>query len=217
MNAIEQLLLASPLLEFARVLAVDGRRQRLAAFVVPSAIGRRELTALGRRAFTRRMRSLLEHFIEPVGLPRIWRYLEALPVNAQGKTSHADLLGLLESAPALVTEPRSRLLERDGERAVFELIAPRDLAYFHGHFPGQPILSGVVQVDWAIAYGRRCFDLPPQFRAIQMLKFQRLIVPDTPFRLELLYSPPSAMLSFKISTSLGIHASGRILFGAADV
>jgi 3-hydroxymyristoyl/3-hydroxydecanoyl-(acyl carrier protein) dehydratase len=151
-----------------------------------------------------------------VGLPRLWRFLDALPVNAQGKTSHADLLALLETAPALVTEPQSRLLERDAEHAVFELIAPDDLVYFNGHFYGQPILAGVVQVDWAIAYGRRCFDLPPLFRAIQMLKFQRLIVPDTPFRLELVYQSVSATLSFKISTALGTHASGRLLFGAAD-
>ena len=58
--------------------------------------------------------------------------------------------------------------------------------------------------------------MPPRFRAIQMLKFQRLIGPDTPFRLELVYQPASATLTFKISTALGTHASGRLLFGGAD-
>lgn len=217
LSKIEGLLKASPLVEFARTLALDGRRQRVAALVVPSERGRRELDTLGRRGFTRVMRSLLDQFIEPVGLPRIWRYLDALPVNAQGKTSHADLLALLEPKPARVTEPQSRLIERDAERALFEIIAPYDLIYFHGHFHGQPILPGVVQVDWVIAYGRRCFDLPPQFRAIEMLKFQRLIVPDTPFRLELVCHPASATLSFKVTTALGTHASGRVRFGAADV
>lgn len=217
LGKIEGLLTASPLVASARTLSVDGRRQRIAAFVVLSEIGRRELNALGRRGFTRLMRRMLDHCIEPVGLPRIWRYLDALPVNAQGKTSHADLLALLEPKPARVTEPQSRLIERDAERALFEIIAPHDLIYFNGHFHGQPILSGVVQVDWVIAYGRRCFDLPPQFRAIEMLKFQRLIVPDTPFRLELVCQPARATLSFKITTALGTHASGRVLFGAADV
>jgi acyl-CoA synthetase (AMP-forming)/AMP-acid ligase II len=216
LSAIEKLLMASPLVDLARAIAVDGRRQRVAAFVVPSVRGQYELNALGRRGFTRLLRSLLDRFIEPVGMPRLWRFLEALPVNAQGKTSHADLLALLEAPPVLVIEPRSRLLERDAEHALFELVAPRDLVYFNGHFHGQLILAGVVQIDWAIAFGRRCFALPPQFRAIQMLKFQRLIMPDTPFRLELAYHPASATLSFKISTTLGIHASGRLLFGAAD-
>ena len=216
LSKIEGLLMASPQVELARVIAVDGRRQRVAAFVVPSSIGRCELDASGRRGFTRRLRSLLDESIEPVGLPRLWRFLDALPVNAQGKTSHADLLALLERPPAPVTEPQSRLLERDADHAVFELIAPDDLVYFNGHFNGQPILAGVVQIDWAVAFGRRCFALPPQFRAIQMLKFRRLIRPDTPFRLDLMYQPASATLSFKISTALGNHASGRLLFGDGD-
>jgi hypothetical protein len=216
LSKIEGLLMASPQVELARVIAVDGRRQRVAAFVVPSSTGRCELDASGRRGFTRRLRSLLDESIEPVGLPRLWRFLDALPVNAQGKTSHADLLALLERPPAPVTEPQSRLLERDADHAVFELIAPDDLVYFNGHFNGQPILAGVVQIDWAVAFGRRCFALPPQFCAIQMLKFRRLIRPDTPFRLDLMYQPASATLSFKISTALGTHASGRLLFGDGD-
>jgi acyl-CoA synthetase (AMP-forming)/AMP-acid ligase II len=216
LSKIEGLLMASPQVELARVIAVDGRRQRVAAFVVPSEFGRCELDASGRRGFTRRLRSLLEESIEPVGLPRLWRFLDVLPVNAQGKTRHADLLALLETPPAHVTEPQSRLLKRDCEHAVFELIAPDDLVYFNGHFNGQPILAGVVQIDWAIAFGRRCFALPPQFRAIQMLKFRRLIRPATPFRLDLTYQPASATLSFKISTALGTHASGQLLFGDGD-
>jgi acyl-coenzyme A synthetase/AMP-(fatty) acid ligase len=216
LSAIEKLLTVSPLVHLARVIAVDGRRQRVAAFVVPSEHGRRELDALGRRGFTRMLRSPLDRSIESVGIPRLWRFLDALPVNAQGKTIHADLLALLAAPPALLTGPRSRLLERDAEHALFELVAPRELIYFNGHFHGQPILAGVVQVDWAIAFGRRCFALPPHFRAMQNLKFQRLITPDAPFRLELVYQPASATLSFKISTVLGTHGSGRLLFGGAD-
>ena len=217
LSAIERLLMASPLVELARAIAVEGRRQRVAAYIVPSARGRDELGALGRRGFTRLMRKLLDQAVEPVGIPRLWRYLDALPANAQGKTSRADLLALLEPRPAPVTEPQSRLLERDGEHALFEIVAPRELVYFDGHFHGQPILAGIVQIDWVIGFGRRYFDLPPRFRAIHALKFQRVIAPDTPFRLELAYQPAKATLSFKITTALGTHASGRVLFGAADV
>lgn len=217
LSKIEMLLNASPWVAAVGTVALDGRRQRVAALVVPSALGWRQLGALGRRAFTRRLRSLLVHAIEPVGLPRLWRYLEALPVNGQGKTSQSDLLALLEAKTAPSTEPQARLIERQGERALFELMAPAQLIYFNGHFTGQPILSGVVQVDWAIAFGRRCFEMPARFQSIQMLKFQRLILPETQFRLELIYQAASATLSFKIATELGTHASGRILFGGADV
>ena len=81
-------LTASPLVTSARVVALDGRRQRVAAFVVPSENGRRKLAASGpARLQSRAARSCSSNSIEPVGLPRIWRYLDALPVNAQGKTS----------------------------------------------------------------------------------------------------------------------------------
>lgn len=216
LSAIERTLMASPLVDEARAIAVEGRRQRVAAFIVLSARGREELSARGRRALTRALRTLLDQSIEAAGLPRLWRFLDRLPVNSQGKTSRADLLALLDERTAALTEPRARLIERDGQRALFELVAPQELVYFNGHFPGQAILSGVVQVDWAIALGRRCFPLPAKFRALQMLKFQRLILPEMPFQLELIHAPASATLSFKITTALGVHASGRLLFGDAD-
>ena len=151
-----------------------------------------------------------------MGLPRIWRYLEALPVNAQGKATQAELIKLLGAQAPPALKPRHRLIERDGGRTVVELIAPRCLPYFDGHFPGRPILAGVVQVDWAIAYGRQYFNLPPLFRGIQALKFQRVIPPELPLRAELIYHPVKGSLSFKLTSHLGTHASGRVIFGVAD-
>jgi 3-hydroxymyristoyl/3-hydroxydecanoyl-(acyl carrier protein) dehydratase len=109
------------------------------------------------------------------------------------------------------------LIEKSAQHAVFELVGPRDLIYFDGHFPSRAILPGVVQVDWVIAFGRECFDLPPIFRAIHGLKFHRVIPPDMPFMLELDHRPDKFALAFKITSHLGTHASGRVLFGAADV
>jgi hypothetical protein len=59
--------------------------------------------------------------------------------------------------------------------------------------------------------------LPPIFRAVHKLKFHRVIPPDTPFILELDHRPEKSSLSFKITSDLGTHASGRVLFGAAHV
>jgi 3-hydroxymyristoyl/3-hydroxydecanoyl-(acyl carrier protein) dehydratase len=125
-------------------------------------------------------------------------------------------MALLEVTPR-PTLPLQRLLTKDVQHAVFELIAPRDLLYFDGHFPDRPILPGVVQVHWVIYYGRQCFDLPPSFRSIHGLKFQRVISPEMPFTLELVHEPAKCSLSFKINSDLGSHAHGRILFGEADV
>jgi 3-hydroxymyristoyl/3-hydroxydecanoyl-(acyl carrier protein) dehydratase len=70
---------------------------------------------------------------------------------------------------------------------------------------------------WVISYGRQCFDLPPVFRGIHGLKFQRVIPPETAITLELVHEPAKSSLSFKISSQSGRHASGRVIFGAADV
>ncbi len=217
LSAIETAVKNSPLVADARALVAQGARQRVAAFVVPSAIGWDHFTRRGKLALNRSLRDLLRQSIEPVGLPRIWHYLDSLPVNSLGKTTSAELMALLEVKTTRPTKPNERLLEKDRERAVFELIAPPNLVYFDGHFSGRPILPGVVQVDWVIAYGRQCFDLPPTFRAIHALKFQRVIPPETAIKLELVHEPSKSSLSFKISSPAGPHARGRILFGPADV
>jgi 3-hydroxymyristoyl/3-hydroxydecanoyl-(acyl carrier protein) dehydratase len=163
------------------------------------------------------LRDTLIQSIEPVGIPRVWRYVDALPINAQGKTTYADLIASLDSEPARPTMPLERLIERDAQRALFEFTAPRDLVYFSGHFRDLPILAGVVQIDWVIAYGRRCFDLPSVFRGIHALKFQRIIAPEKPFILELVHEAGKSSLSFQITSRVGTHTSGRLLFGASDV
>jgi acyl-coenzyme A synthetase/AMP-(fatty) acid ligase/3-hydroxymyristoyl/3-hydroxydecanoyl-(acyl carrier protein) dehydratase len=215
--ALECELTASPMVADARVILIEGRRPRIAAFIVPSVIGRSKLAEVGKLVFNRMLRDTLGQSIDPVGIPRIWRYLDALPTNAQGKTTHADLIALLDDEQSRPRLPLQRLLERNAERAVLELTAPSDLFYFEGHFPGVPILAGVVQIHWVIAYGRQCFDLPPVFRGIHALKFQRIITPEKPFTLELVHEPAKSCLSFKITSRIGTHSSGKVMFGASDV
>ncbi len=217
LTAIESELTASPMVAHARVIVVEGRRPRIAAFIVPSVIGRSKLAELGKLVFNRMLRDKLGQSVERVGIPRIWRYLDVLPTNAQGKTTHADLIALLDDEQSRSTLPLQCLLEREAERAVLQLSAPSDLCYFDGHFPGVPILAGVVQIHWVIAYGRQCFDLPPVFRGIHALKFQRIIGPEKPFTVELIHEPAKSCLSFKITSSVGTHTSGRVMFGPADV
>jgi acyl-CoA synthetase (AMP-forming)/AMP-acid ligase II/3-hydroxymyristoyl/3-hydroxydecanoyl-(acyl carrier protein) dehydratase len=216
LGAIEERLTASPLARDARALVVEGRRQRIAVVIVPSACGRDKLAQFGKLAVNRMLRDLLSETIEPVGLPRLWRYVDVLPINAQGKTTQAALLALFGDRVSRHTQPIECRVHHGNQHAVFNLIAPSDLLYFDGHFGDMPILAGVVQIEWVIAFGRRCFDLPPWFCAIHALKFQRVISPELPITLELVHDPLKSCLSFKISSQLGAHASGQIIFKAAD-
>ncbi|HEX8954801.1 MAG TPA: AMP-binding protein [Burkholderiaceae bacterium] len=213
LDAVEALLAASSLVAAVRVISADGeagRRQALAAFVVPSAEGR-ALLAGGKIALNRELSALLRGAVEAVAMPRRWRYLEQLPMDAQGKTTQAALLALLDERPR---ELAWRELERDALHARFEAEVPEDLLYFDGHFPGTPVLPGVVQLDWAMNLGRKTFALPPYFHGINALKFQHMIQPGARITLELTHDPQKQTLQFRYVSASGQHASGRAVFSS---
>ncbi|WP_370551291.1 AMP-binding protein [Glaciimonas sp. PAMC28666] len=231
LNLIEGQLKASGLVADARVLLMDDgphqRRQKIAAFIVLNDAGRLILAEQGKLSLNRRLRESIAHAIEPIALPRSWHYLVKFPVNAQGKTTRADLLssaGEVENSLPLnlpvtqrITKPNVRLLDRDmaASRVSLELTVPPDLLYFKGHFDGSPILPGVAQVDWAIAYGREYLPLAPCFLSMHALKFQRVVMPGAVLQLTLMHDVQKSSLTFSITSDEGQHASGRILFGLA--
>ncbi len=229
LDTIETALLASGLASESRVMlapepsgSVERERQSLAAFVVLNAAGRAVLDADGKPALNRRLRAHLAHSVEAVALPRRWRYLEHMPVNAQGKTTQRQLLALLgvgqdagqEAGPASqVRLPHCKVVEQAPGRVLLALTVPAALHYLAGHFPDAPVLPGVVQVDWAIHYGRQQFGLTGAFRGINALKFQQVILPDVPLLLELSHDSAKGSLQFRYFSDAGPHAGGRILFG----
>ena len=234
LTAMEASLLASGLALEARVIVcppVAGQRERLAAFIVPSLDGGAVLASLGKQALNARLREALAATVAAVALPRRWRYLDAMPVNAQGKITLAALQALLDDAvpvpvpvPVPVAAPRlPRMTELENDpatqRVLLELTAPADLLYFDGHFAVAPILPGVVQVEWAIHYGRQYFPLPPHFTGINVLKFQQVVQPEQPVQLELVHDTVKNSLNFRYTSASGQHASGRIMLAGefADV
>lgn len=216
LDAVEAALVGAGMALEARVLlcGAAGERQALAAFVVLSEAGRAQLAAIGKNALNRQLRAQLAGVVEAVALPRRWRYLEQIPVNAQGKTTQALLLALLDGAAPAPRLPLLTLLEQGAERVLLGLTVPATLFYLEGHFPQAPVLPGVVQVDWAIHYGRAHFALGPQFMGINALKFQQVILPDSPLFLELLFDSAKGSLQFRYFSDTGPHAGGRILFGS---
>lgn len=209
LDAIEAALLAGGLVREARVQPVPAPgRQVLAAFVVPNEAGQALLDEQGRAVLSARLRAQLGAGIEAVALPRRWRFLAQLPVNAQGKTTQAALLSLLEERPRYA---RLRTSLHEPARVLLELSVPANLLYFDGHFSVAPVLPGVVQVEWAIHYGRRYFGLGPSFGGINALKFQQMIRPDCPVQLELVHEVEKGQLNFRYFSDAGAHASGRIL------
>lgn len=209
LSAMERALVAGGLLREARVLPLqEGHRVILAVVGVPDADGWRLQESGGRRSLSQALREKLAPHFEPSALPRRFRYLEAMPVNSQGKATEAALTALFDPK-----RPPFRVLERSSDRALLAVEVPANSPYFDGHFPGSPILPGVVQLEWALLLGREHFALPPDFLRLETLKFQQIIAPGARLTLELTWAKESGRLGFKLTSAVGAHASGRIVLG----
>jgi acyl-coenzyme A synthetase/AMP-(fatty) acid ligase/3-hydroxymyristoyl/3-hydroxydecanoyl-(acyl carrier protein) dehydratase len=211
---LEQALATHEWVSEARLGVVRENRASLGALVVLTASGVHALRNQGRRALTQALRQHLVPHCEALALPRRWRLLSHLPLNAQGKLPQALIETLLVSprtqAPDLVAQ------EQHDDELRLELIVPLDLAHFPGHFPGTPILPGVVQVDWAMNLAQRLMDLPPRFAGMEVLKFQQLVRPGDRISLTLRFDPERSKLHFAYRNGEAACSSGRILLVNAD-
>jgi hypothetical protein len=208
LTALEHQLQALPAVADARVLLLDGARAQLAAVLCLTAEGAHTLQAIGRRAFIVQLHTALASSQDAVTRPRRWRFVDAMPTNAQGKTPDAALRALFRPV-----QPQAIWLRREAALAQLELTLDPQLLVFDGHFPQQPILPGVAQLDWAVRYAREVFEIPPAFLRMEALKFQQVARPGLVLCLQLEWVAANATLRFAYHSALGPHASGRVVFG----
>lgn len=92
------------------------------------------------------------------------------------------------------------------------LIEP-DLDYFRGHFPDQPLLPGVVQINWAVALGAQTLAAEygkQQFAGLARVKFKAPVLPGAILRFQL--QPTPGRIAFTIASRDGVHTEGRLLY-----
>jgi acyl-coenzyme A synthetase/AMP-(fatty) acid ligase/3-hydroxymyristoyl/3-hydroxydecanoyl-(acyl carrier protein) dehydratase len=230
LTALEQRLAASDAVAEARVLMLADERLvadaagaaaahavRPAVVAALSEAGRARLERIGKPALVVELRALLFAAVDRVALPRRWRFVDALPVNAQGKSTEA-LLGALFApvAPARAHRPTPKWRIAEATHAQASIALAPDLLVFDGHFPAAPILPGVALVDWAIAFARERFALPPRFVRMDVLKFSQPALPGMHLDLELQWNTATSTLQFEYRSTSGRHSSGRIVFAGAE-
>jgi acyl-coenzyme A synthetase/AMP-(fatty) acid ligase len=207
LGAIERRLQASPLLAEARLLPLPGHRILLAVAAVPSAEGQALLASSGKAALVAALREWLSGHADQIALPRRWRFVDALPADAQGKSSQRALAALFRP---LLPEPEWELREATTARARLDVQA--ELAAFEGHFPGATILPGVAMLDWAVRLGRIAFGINGRFLRMEAVKFMHLVRPGAQLDVSLDWHPETGVLGYKFQSDTGVHASGRLRF-----
>lgn len=108
--------------------------------------------------------------------------------------------------------PQIMALQSDAGTAVLTLNIPVDLHWFAGHFPGQPVLAGVVQTHWAAEFSKVLFPLGDSFEGIDNLKFQQAVMPDQTLRLALQHVPESGLVRFAYHRGQNLCSEGRLTF-----
>lgn len=183
-----------------------GAPQRVGMVVELSEAGWQALQQQGRRGMGQALRLLLQPCVDRVALPRHWRYVERMPMNAQGKTTHHSLLTLFN--PVI---PVPAWQERSAQRATAQLLVQPRLRVLEGHFPEASLVPGVAQLHWVVSLATQAFGLEHGFADAQLLKFQQPILPGDTVQMQLQWQPEKGWLQFELSSARGVHASGRLL------
>jgi 3-hydroxymyristoyl/3-hydroxydecanoyl-(acyl carrier protein) dehydratase len=174
--------------------------------VVLSEAGRGVLVREGRRALGRALAAHLSVRWDAVLLPRVWRYLDALPRNPQGKLPVAALSAIFEPRDREATLQSEARGEGWLER---RLEVPGDLVYLDGHYPGRPIVPGVAQLRWVMEAAFDLLGAAPRVRQFEVLKFPEILLPGQGFALRIERPAAGDRLDFRLFDGERVFASGR--------
>jgi hypothetical protein len=208
---MERDLEAHPRVEEAALVVLDrSGTQRVHAVIALDREGRERVKTGKRRLLGEDLSRHLSASWDRVLLPRVWRYVDELPRDAQGKISRSrlrTLFGAVRRDPLMTGETRgSRRIER-------KLEVPDDLVYFQGHFEDFPVVAGVVQLRWAMDAARELLGEPPRVRGIEALKFPDPLLPGQPFALAVELAIEGTSIHFRLWDGRLTFATGRFRLG----
>ncbi|MCL6414053.1 hypothetical protein MIB92_00185 [Aestuariirhabdus sp. Z084] len=112
--------------------------------------------------------------------------------------------------------PEQSIIAMDNNTATLVLKMSRELIWFAGHFPDQPVLPGVVQLQWAEHYAKEILSVTGAFSGMQRVKFQQLVLPGQHLELKLEYKRDKQQLWFQYLNAKGDVSSGRITLTESD-
>jgi acyl-coenzyme A synthetase/AMP-(fatty) acid ligase/3-hydroxymyristoyl/3-hydroxydecanoyl-(acyl carrier protein) dehydratase len=219
---LEARLALHPYVAQAALVPLEGAsRERVGALVTLTEAGNAALRDEGRVLLARTLRRHLAGYFDVVVLPRHWRFRLALPFDARGKLPASAVAaafavraeGMEVLAEARTRAPTAALTESaGGDTLHYELRVPPTLVHFAGHFPGLPILPGVVQVDWAVRLAAENLPAVRAVASIDRLKFMAPVPPGAVLALTLTHDAARRRVQFAYRLDGRECASGVIVY-----
>lgn len=207
-TAIEMSLQETGLITRSYVLDLGmGKRKQLALIAQISATGLQMLHAVGKRDFVDHLKQHLRTRIDPVGIPRRWRFIDTFPIDTLGKVSKTNLQHYFDAKPK-----KPFVIFHHAETQTLTLDITRDLACLEGHFNRFPIVPGVAQIQWAIEFAKENFNIQTTFAGMKQIKFQNLMLPPTIVTLTCEWHANNNLLTFKYWRAETVYSSGKIVF-----
>ncbi|CAB3644880.1 AMP-binding protein [Paraburkholderia rhynchosiae] len=213
---LEARLALHPYVAQAAIVPLEGgARERVGAVVALTEAGNEALRDEGRVLLAKALRRHLADYFDVVVLPRHWRFRLALPFDERGKLPVSAVAAAFEpraEGVEVLAEARSARSGGSGETLHYELRVPPALAHFAGHFPGLPILPGVVQVDWAMRLAAEQLPCVRGLTSIDRLKFMAPVSPGAVLKLTLAHDAARQRVQFAYRLDERECASGVIVY-----
>ncbi len=209
LTELERLLVERLEIDAARVFELD--TGTLGAALVPAESGWVRVLEMGKGRFIRDIRDHLSRTVDRVTVPKRWRLLKRLPLNAQEKIE-------LETLHAAFSDTRSDLdwhvISSDSDCWVGETEITANLSVLDGHFPNYPIVPGVAQITWAATAAKSAFSLANISGSLEAVEFRSPIIPGNVIRLTLRVDRNANKVHFEIAHGDRSCCLGRLLFNS---
>lgn len=98
-----------------------------------------------------------------------------------------------------------------GDSLQLELLLPAELFWFKGHFPQQPILPGVTQLNWVMIFARQALGFCDEFGGFEVMKFQQPLLPGARLTLDIQWVREKNRLIFSYVEGQRQASSGKII------
>ena len=123
---------------------------------------------------------------------------------------------LSEPGPAWMPAISELALDPGLRSMTFRFLVPHDLPVLGGHFPGVPIVPGIMQVGWAVELARAHALVTGRCTGIVTAKFRRLLLPGMQIDASLESGSRSGQLQFRFQCGGDVVSTGRLQFSGSD-